>query len=108
MKITINRQIFSNMIRAHSTFAFSDEGISALYDHLCDIEREQEDEMELDVQGLCDSYTEYQDGLQAAKSYDICLTEYLLHDAQNQEALVILKMLTEVIVHEFGIIVKNY
>ena len=108
MKITVNRQIFSDMIKVHSTFAFSDEAISALYDHLCNIEREQEDEMELDVQDLCDTYTEYQDGLQAAAAHDICLTDYLLHDAQNQEAINLLKMRTEVIEHDFGIIVKNF
>ena len=107
MKITVNRQIFSDMIKAYSTFAFSNEGISALYDHLCNVEREQEDEMELDVEELINNYTEYQDGVAGCCAQDISL-EGLWGIERDTWSVVLLEKRTEVIKHDFGIIVKNF
>jgi len=107
MKITINRQIFSDMIKAYSTFAFSDEGITALYEHLCNIERDQKDEIELDVETLCDSFTEYQDGVAACSAHNINL-DGLWGIERDTWSVVLLEERTDVIKHDFGIIVKNF
>ena len=65
MKKTINlhdfRQEFINYGRQNQ---FSYEGLEALFNHL------KEDEMELDVIGLCVEYTEYKDQAEFWKDYD--------------------------------------
>lgn len=48
---------------------FSPQGLTALWEYLKDLEISTGDEIELDVIGLCCSYTEYDSATEAAKDY---------------------------------------
>lgn len=75
MKQTINkdqfRHAFQNMGRGEQ---FSYEALGILFDHLTDYESHSDDELELDVIGLCCEYVEMTEQ-EVKDSYDAC-SEY--------------------------------
>jgi len=59
MKQTVNFSDFTDAFRKVRPENFTYEGLKALFDDLEELDRESEQEMELDVIGLCCDFTEY-------------------------------------------------
>jgi hypothetical protein len=67
MKQTIDYYQFRNAFeRCNRTSNFSHDGLSALFDHLEEIEDGTGEEMELDVIAICCDYSEHESALVAA------------------------------------------
>ena len=59
MKIVINEHAFVDAFMKFRPNQFTYEGLSALFEHLVQLEEEMGIEMEFDVIGLCCDYCEY-------------------------------------------------
>jgi hypothetical protein len=72
MKTTINQSDFISafMGNPERKNQFSYGALCALFEYLGEIEREAEEEMELDVVAICCDWTEYNTALEAAKAYE--------------------------------------
>jgi hypothetical protein len=111
MKITVTISIFKNFINGSGRAKqFSDSGLSALYYHLCDIDRENEDEIELDINEICANYSEYKNIIEAVNSHHAFA--YIVKSNFNKKQIeeTAYKFLNDFITYipfEGGIIIKN-
>lgn len=69
MKITLNESEFVNRFMAIRPNQFSREALADLFEHLGELEREMQDEMEFDPISICCDWTEYASALEAAEGY---------------------------------------
>jgi len=87
---------------------FSRNGLRALFDYL---DRELEEEMELDVVGICCDYVEYDGIVEAANNYHD-FGEYTQNDFDDDQlkkaAYDFLTDNTQVVVFEGGVIIQNF
>jgi len=91
MKKTVDFFTFQLAFESIRPDNFSYEGLSALFDHIEELESDIGEEIELDVIALCCDYSEesYKD---IANSYDIPLDSY---SSQEEEIEAILDYLTD-------------
>ena len=97
MKQTVNRNDFIDAFRAMDrTNNFGLDGLTALFDHLEEYEESTDEEIELDVIGLCCEYTQYD-------SLEDCLAEY-----DDIDSLEELEEHTIVIQYDSGVIIQAF
>ena len=111
MKTTVYLPDFVQAFRRIRPEQFSRNALVALFDHLEAIDRESEDEMELDVIALCCDWTEYANAIEAAEAYgweseDVGDDEKA--DTSEREALEFLNDETTVIEFQGGVVVQNF
>ena len=68
MKITLTESEFINRFLAIRG-NFSREALAALFEHLGELEREMQEEVEFDPIGICCDWTEYASALECAEGY---------------------------------------
>ena len=112
MKITVNYGMFVDRFEAHDRSGqFSPKGLRALFDYLCDLDRELNEEMELDVVSICCDYVEYPGIVEAANNYHD-FGEYTQNDFDDDQlkkaAYDFLTDNTQVVVFEGGVIIQNF
>lgn len=72
MKQTINEWDFKEAFRqAGKEESFSDKGLSALFKEFEDYERENHEEIDLDVVSICYDYTEYENFAEFNDNYNL-------------------------------------
>lgn len=81
MKITLTESEFVNRFMAIRPDNFSREGLRALFEHLGELEREMQDEVEFDPIAICCDWTEYASALEAAEGYD-----FEAEDSEDEKA----------------------
>jgi len=69
MKITLTESEFINRFLAIRPNQFSREALAALFEHLGELEREMQEEVEFDPIGICCDWTEYASALECAEGY---------------------------------------
>jgi hypothetical protein len=111
MKTTVYLPDFVQAFRRIRPEQFSRAALVALFDHLEAIDRESEDETELDVIAICCNWTEYANAIEAAEAYgweseDVGDDEKA--DVSERSALEFLQDETTVLEFEGGILVQNY
>ena len=113
MKITINQSDFVSAFKSNSERKnqFSYGALCALFEYLGEVEREAEDEMELDVVGICCDWAEYASASEAANAYGWEASEPTedYDEASEKAALDYLKDKTQVIqVNPNSVLVLNF
>tara|TARA_R100000657_G_C4655468_1_gene99481 strand:+ start:347 stop:655 length:309 start_codon:yes stop_codon:yes gene_type:complete len=71
MKQTVDEYDFKNAFAARRPDNFTWGGLSALYDHLIELEHDTGVELELDVVALCCDFTEYKDFNEIKEAYNV-------------------------------------
>jgi len=112
MKLAVNYEMFVDSFEAFDRSGqFSRNGLRALFDYLSDIERDLEEEMVLDVIGICCDYVEYDGIVEAANNYHD-FGEYTQNDFDDDQlkkaAYDFLTDNTRVVVFEGGVIIQNF
>ena len=91
---------------------FSRPGLSALFEHLEELERDLGEEQELDVIAICCDWTEYADPVEAAEAYAWEAPEIPegeeRDDTSDRKALEYLQDQTHVVEFEGGVLVLNF
>ena len=96
MKITVTESIFrDSFYQQDRRENFSYDGLTALFNHLLQIEEETGEELELDVVALCCYYTEYDSSEALLEAYN----NLSLDDIKNE---------TTVIEFDGGFIIQNF
>jgi len=112
MKITVDYGMFVDRFEAFDRSGqFSRNGLRALFDYLLHVERQIEEEMELDVINVCCEYVEYPSLVEAANNYHDfgAYTQNDFDDNQLKEAAYDFLMdNTQVVVFEGGVIIQNF
>jgi hypothetical protein len=109
MKITVTESMFRDQFRLHGRGnKFSYEALTALYEYLEELDREKENEYELDVIEICCEYTEYATALDAVYFYSFEINNELNEEEKEKEALNFLNDNTLVIIFSGGIIIQNF
>lgn len=117
MKTTIDLYTFRDMFQGKRPDDFSYEGLEALFDYLEELEQGTEEEMELDVIGICCDFCEYENAIEAASNY--FNFEGMTYDEETgeeletpeeveQKAIEYLEENTQVIVFDSGVIIQNF
>jgi hypothetical protein len=104
MKTTVNFNDFQDAFRRFDRASqFSRAGLVALFDYLEELERESEDEYELDVIALCCDFAEFDTAEDAAREYGWTPEdgESPLEWLQEQTSVIELNGYTQVIVQSF-------
>jgi hypothetical protein len=70
MKITLTESQFISQFMQVRPNNFSRPALSALFDHLEEMEEMMDEEIEMDAVGLCCDWTEYGSALEAAVAYE--------------------------------------
>ena len=112
MKETVDIHRFRAAFAALRPDNFSRPGLSALFEHLEELERDLGEETELDVIALCCDWTEYRDAIEAAEAYGWEAPEIPegeeRDDTSDRKALEFLQDQTHVVVFEGGVFVLNF
>ena len=111
MKITLTESEFINRFLAIRPNQFSREALAALFEHLGELEREMQEEVEFDPIGICCDWTEYASALEAAEAYGFEAedAEDEQADKAEQDALTFLCDETTVLeLSSGGVVVLNY
>jgi hypothetical protein len=109
MKQTVNETDFLDAFRAYGRAdQFSRAGLIALFDYLEEIDGEGEEELELDVIGLCCDYSEYLTALEAAKEYGYEVDAAFTEEETEADALTWLNDRTTVIEFDGGVIIGAF
>lgn len=111
MKITLTESEFINRFLAIRPNQFSREALAALFEHLGELEREMQEEVEFDPIGICCDWTEYASALEAAEAYGFEAedAEDEKADKAEQDALTFLCDETTVLeLSSGGVVVLNY
>lgn len=91
---------------------FTRAGLSALFEHLEELERELGEETELDVISICCDWAEYRDAIEAAEAYGWEAPEVEegeeRDDTSYRKALEFLQDNTHVVEFDGGILVLNF
>ena len=111
MKQTVQQQDFLDAFRNYGRAdQFSRAGLCALFDYLEDLEAGCDEELELDVIGLCCDYSEYPTALEAVAEHSLSYTPNEEDDEDEREAAAIewLRDQTTVIEFDGGVIVGAF
>jgi hypothetical protein len=110
MKTTVYRSDFIEAFRRIRPEQFSPAALVALFDHLEEVDRESETEMELDVIALCCDWAEYPNAIEAAEAYgwESEGKGDEKADLSDREALEYLQDETTVLEFEGDVLVQNY
>ena len=109
MKITVTESMFRDQFHLHGRGKqFSYEALTALYEYFEELDRESENEYELDVIEICCEYTEYATALDAVMNYSFEINNELDEEEKEKEALDFLNDNTLVIIFNGGIIIQNF
>ena len=112
MKETVNESRFIQAFNTLRPDNFSRAGLSALFEHLEELERELGEETELDVISLCCDWSEYKDPVEAAEAYGWEAPEIPegeeRDDTSDRKALEYLQDNTHVIDFDGGVLVLNF
>lgn len=77
MKITVTETIFRDAFQKLRPNNFSYEGLSVLFQYLEDMDRERQEEMELDVIAICCEWSEY--------TFEEFLQEYDIETIEDED-----------------------
>jgi hypothetical protein len=112
MKETVTESRFLDVFRQVRPNQFSRKALVALFDYLGELEKEEQEEAELDVIALCCDWTEYRDAIEAAESYGWEAPETPegeeRDDTSDRKALEFLQDQTHVVEFEGGVLVLNF
>ena len=111
MKITLTESEFVNRFLAIRPENFSREALAALFEHLGELEREMQEEVEFDPIAICCDWSEYASALEAAEAYGFEAedTEDEKADKTEEKALTFLCDETTVLeLSSGGVVVLNY
>ncbi len=112
MKETVNESRFIQAFKTLRPEQFSRKALVALFDYLGELEREEQEETELDVIALCCAWTEYRDAIEAAEAYGWKAPEIPegeeRDDTSDRKALEYLQDNTHVIDFDGGVLVLNF
>ena len=111
MKTTVNAHDFVEAFARIRPDQFSRAALLALFEHLTEVERESETEMELNVIALCCQWTEYSTMQEAAEAYGWESEESgddERADTSEREAQEFLADETTVLEFEGGVLVLNF
>ncbi len=112
MKETVNESRFIQAFLATRPEQFSRNALVALFDCLGELEREEQEESELDVIALCCEWTEYRDAIEAAEAYGWKSPEIPegeeRDDTSDRKALEFLQDQTHVVEFDGGVLVLNF
>ena len=111
MKITVTESMFCEQFKRIRPDNFSRAALEALFAHFEEMERDQGEEMELDVIAICCDWTEYDSALEAAEAYGFepKASEDERADTSEREALEFLQDNTTVLdLSVNGVVVLNY
>ncbi len=107
MKQTVTKTMFIDSFKAAGREnQFSYNALSALFDHLEDIEIETGEELELDPVAICCEFEEHDSAHDFFVEYDYL--ENIRHIKTEAEALESLRELTLVITFDGGVIVQSW
>jgi hypothetical protein len=111
MKETVTQSRFIQAFKTLRPEQFSRKALVALFDYLGELEREEQEEAELDVIALCCDWTEYADAVEAAEAYgweapDVAEGEE--RDTSERKALEFLQDQTHVVDFDGGVLVLNF
>ena len=112
MKITVDYGMFVDRFEAFDRSGqFSRNGLRALFNHLCELESELGEEMELDVIATCCDFTEFAGIVEAANAFHD-FGNFVENDFDDDQlktaAHRFLTDNTQVIVFEGGVIIQNF
>tara|TARA_A100001201_G_scaffold65383_1_gene61444 strand:+ start:711 stop:1049 length:339 start_codon:yes stop_codon:yes gene_type:complete len=112
MKQTVDEYTFKNAFRARRPDNFTWGGLSALYEHLIELENDTGQELELDVVALCCDFSEYKDFDEIRKAYDIelCYDEFGLQkfNVEDEVKAYLRYNGSAIIEHDEGVIINNF
>jgi hypothetical protein len=112
MKETVNESRFIQAFKTLRPEQFSRKALVALFDYLGELEREEQEETELDVIALCCDWTEYRDAIEAAEAYGWKAPEIPegeeRDDTSDRKAFGYLQDNTHVVEFEGGVLVLNF
>ena len=112
MKTTVSAIDFIDSFRRMGrNDQFSPAALRALFEHITEMEREAEDEIELDVIGLCCEWQEFKTALEAAVEYGFDAGESAKsfgHESDESEALDWLREQTQVVEFDGGVLVMGF
>jgi len=110
MKITLTESEFINRFLAIRG-NFSREALAALFEHLGELEREMQEEVEFDPIGICCDWTEYDNALEAAEAYGFKAkeTDDERADKSEDDAVAFLRDETAILeLSSGGVVVLNF
>jgi len=96
MKITVYRDLFTELFMDVRPDNFSSAGLYALYDYLEELEDGSGEEITLDVIGICSEYSEFKDLAEIKDNY------------ADVESIEDLRDITSVIEFDGGIIIQDF
>lgn len=111
MKITVTESMFCEQFKRVRPDQFSRKALEALFEYYELSERENGEELELDVVSVCCDWTEYDSALEAAESYgfEADESEDERADMSERDALEFLQDNTTVLdLGTNGVVVLNY
>jgi hypothetical protein len=112
MKETVTESRFIQAFQTLRPDNFSRAGLSALFEHLEELEQDLGEETEFDPIALCCEWTEYKDAFEAAEAYGWEAPEIPegeeRDDTSDRKALEYLQDNTHFIDFEGGILVLNF
>ena len=111
MKLTVTESMFVEQFKRIRPDDFSRAALEALFAHFDEMERDQGEEMELDVIAVCYNWTEYDSALEAAEAYGFKAkdSDDERADTSEREALEFLQDNTTVLdLSVNGVVVMNY
>lgn len=112
MKETVTESRFIQAFKTLRPEQFSRPALVALFDYLGELEREEQEEAELDVIALCCDWTEYRDAIEAAEAYGWKAPEIPegeeRDDTSDRKAFGYLQDNTHVVEFEGGVLVLNF
>ena len=111
MKITVTESMYCEQFKRIRPDNFSRAALEALFAHFEEMERDQGEEMELDVIAICCDWTEYDSALEAAEAYGFepKASDDERADTSEREALEFLQDNTTVLdLSVNGVVVMNY
>lgn len=111
MKITLTESEFINRFLAIRG-NFSREALAALFEHLGELEREMQEEVEFDPIAICCDWTEYASALECAEGqYGFDATDYKDERADKNEEAAMVFLCDQTTVLELasgGVVVLNF
>ena len=106
MRQTVDEYDFKNAFRAQRPDNFTWGGLSALYDHLIELENDTGEELELDVIAICSDYSEYKDFDEIKEAYDVEVSGRFM--VEDEVKAYLRYEGSAIIEHDEGVIIQNF
>ena len=106
MKETVDEYMFKNAFRARRPDNFTWGGLSALYEHLIELEHDTGVELELDVIAICSDYSEYKDFDEIKEAYGVEVSERF--KVEDEVKAYLRYEGSDIIEHDEGVIIRNF